>query len=142
MTVRFGFADVARLADKLRDVPLDMRRQVRKRVAEAGGEVLVAVRGAASWSSRIPAATTMRTTFAHNREGVEVRVSARKAPHARPLEFGSQGNPGVVRHPLFGDEDHWVEQPTRPFFMRTVASKREATLRKVEQAVDDALRGI
>lgn len=68
-----------------------VRRQVRKAVGEAGADVLGAIRAEAStFSRRIPAATKITTSFAGKRAGVKVTTSSKRAPHARPLEFGNK----------------------------------------------------
>lgn len=79
-----------------------------------------AVQQEASWSARIPGATRVQTTFGRRRQRVAVIVDKKRAPHARPLEQGSQGNRTTVRHPVFGDRNNWVAQPTRPFFATAI----------------------
>jgi hypothetical protein len=75
------------------------------------------MRQRASYSSRIPSATRMTVRFTAKGGGVFFRVSSAKAPEARPLERGNKGRPGATfRHPVFGDSEDWVTQPTRPFF--------------------------
>jgi hypothetical protein len=66
-----------------------VRANVRAAVVEAGDPLLSRVRDAASWSTRIPGATRMATSFGVTRSGVTIRTSATQAPHARPLEMGN-----------------------------------------------------
>ena len=40
-----------------------IKRELRKAVAEAGAEVISAIRAEASWSTRIPGATTLAPSF-------------------------------------------------------------------------------
>ena len=66
-----------------------VRKQLRAATAEAGAELLAAVKSEASWSSRIPGATSVTFSFSANKAGARLKVDKRKAPHARPLEQGN-----------------------------------------------------
>jgi hypothetical protein len=91
-----------------------LERDLREGVKAAGQEALDAVRAEASWSTRIPAATRLKISFAARGAGVSVVTDARMAPEARPINHG--GNSGVFRHPVYGDRTTWVEQAANPFF--------------------------
>lgn len=137
MTIRVRYARVSWFGERLRAVPKELRRDVRKAVREAGADLVQAVRGAASWSTRIPRATTMKVAFGSRTAGVRVAVSNRRAPHAKVHEFPNRGT--MIRHPVFGDTDVWVNQPARPFFRRTVNAERRAVVAKIEKAIDGVL---
>ena len=79
-----------RLTDKA--FAASLRKNIRKAVTESGAEMVAAVREKASWSTRIPAATSMQTLFAGKVVRVAVRVNAKKAPHARPYEMGNRND--------------------------------------------------
>jgi hypothetical protein len=74
----------------------------------------------AVWSERIPGAITARV----NTHGGEIVVSRRKAPHGSLYELGSKGNRGQIRHPVFGNRENWVSQPTRPFIRPAINYNR------------------
>jgi len=133
--VRFDF-----FGAKLKAVPKEARAAVRKAVREAGVDLTQAVRGAASWSSRIPGATTMKVGFGARSAGVRIAVSARRAPHAKVHEFPN--NRATIRHPVFGDRDAWVNQPAHPFFRKTVNANRRAVVAKIEKAIDRVIDGL
>lgn len=133
--IRIDGSEVRAFADQLRDFPKDMRRSLRREIREATGELTRDIKSNASWSSRIPGAVKTRVGFGARSSGVQVYVDARAAPHARPLEFGNRG--GFNRHPVFGGPA-WVEQPTRPFFMRAVRSNEKQVVAHVQSAIDDA----
>jgi hypothetical protein len=84
----------------------------------AGEGAAQAVRAAAAWSTRIPAATSVQVSFAAKSGGVRVKVDASRAPEARPINHGGQG--GEFRHPVWGhgprNKWHWAPQAARPFF--------------------------
>jgi hypothetical protein len=137
-----GIGGVDLLVDWLRSVPSEARSDVRKAVIAATREMRADMAARASWSSRIPRAITTRTSFA--RGSVELRVDARRAPHARPYEgIGTRG--GTFRHPVFGSayDDRngwtWVTQAARPFFFPTVDRHREKVRDAVETAVFKSL---
>ena len=124
-----------------------LRKELRDGVREAGQKVLDAVKERASWSTRIPAATTMSVSLAAKSAGVVIRTSAKRAPHARPLDQGSQGGGGTVdRHPVFGrgdqtrDEWTWVEQPTRPFFSAAAEASTPEIEARMRRVMDDVAR--
>ena len=135
-----------------------VKRNLRKAVTEAGAEVTAAVKARASWSkgtvrpddkegkssgrTSIPAATSLAMSFGAEKVSVRVKVNAKKAPHARPLEFGTKGNPGMNRHPVFVKKGQkvakgrWVNQPTREFFFSAAEALTPTIERKIQTAID------
>jgi hypothetical protein len=121
----------------LRAIPREVRRDVGPAIRKAAAPVLTQARSNASWSHRIPAATTLKVLYGQKRSGVILSTSAKRAPHARPYE-GLLGR--TFRHPLFGDREHWYTQAARPFDWPAVQANREAVGRAVAEVVDDAAR--
>lgn len=117
-----------------------VRRHVRAAVSEVAADVLSGIRADAGWSTRIPRATKMRTTFGAHSAGAGIVTSARQAPHARPLQFGSHGNPGYDRHPVFGKPNVRVNQPIRPFFFDAAVRQGPAFERRMADAIAQTLR--
>ena len=81
----------------------------------------------------------MAMSFGARTVGVRVRTNATKAPHARPLEFGSKGSPGVNRHPVFvkkGEKGAWANQPTREFFFSAAKAMTPVVEQKIQAAID------
>jgi len=68
------------------------RKRTRAAFLEAGADMISRIRSGASWSSRIPAAVKLQTTFSARSSKVKVLVDAKQAPHARPLEVGNRSN--------------------------------------------------
>jgi prophage DNA circulation protein len=113
-----------------------MRKNIRAAVAESGAELLQAMREKASWSKRIPAATSIATAFSTRAASVRIKTDKKKAPHARPYEMGSKaGGGGQLRHPVFGRKT-WVVENTRPFFFAAVEAKTTEIDAKMQAAVD------
>lgn len=113
-----------------------VRREIRLALSQAGADMVGLVREAASWSSRIPDAVSVKTSFSATRGRAEVIVDAKKAPEARPLEGAGKG---TFRHPVFGS-DTWVEQQTHPFFFPAAAQVAPQVSRDMEAALDKIAR--
>lgn len=112
-----------------------LRKEIRAAVNEAGADILAKARAEASWSSRIPDAMYIRPNFTARSAGIRLVVNRRKAPHARPLEFGNKdGNPDVLENGTGG------KMPTHPFFFKSVDALDGATKQKFLDAIDKACR--
>lgn len=133
-------ASVRLFADRLKNVAPTARRALRVKIREAAAELTGELRRQSVWSTRIPGAVYMKVGFGPRSSGVRVGINAAKAPHARPLEFPNRG--GMVRHPVHGDRENWVETPGRPFFFKAVSAKQDVALRKVGDAIDEAIKGL
>lgn len=66
------------------------RKRLRQALTESADEVQSKARANASWSSRIPSAVKVQTTFSTTRAKVALVVDAKRAPHARALELGNK----------------------------------------------------
>lgn len=128
------YQSVKELARDWGRVPIELRRELRPRLRQAGEHVRNAVRQNAGFSSRIPGAVGLTVSFASRTGGVRVRVNSKRAPHARPLE--NLGKAGSFRHPVYGNRDVWVSQAAHPFFFPAVQANRD----KVKGLVADAVR--
>jgi hypothetical protein len=125
--------ELAKLARDLHRMGPAGRRRLKKAFTDAGAPLQADARSRASWSSRIPGAISVRPLMSDVRGmvGVQLRVSAANAPHARPYEGMGQG--GTFRHPVYG-HDVWVPQATRPYAFPAV----KATADKILPAIGDA----
>lgn len=140
MEARFDSSEVRALVKDLRQVEDGklITRELRRELKVAAAPIAAQVKAGASWSKRIPRAVSVGTSFSARRTGVFIRVSAKKAPHARPLENG--GKTGTFRHPVFGNRERWVSQPARPFLFATVQARMPTVEQAAVQAVDKAAR--
>lgn len=140
-----------------RAMATSVRKQIRTGITRAGADLISAVRAEASWSSRIPGAVSLKTSFGARSAGVTVVVNAKRAPHARPLEFGNKNVPQVshlslrhrapagraLRHPVFPDptktrdEWIWVDQEIHPFFFAGVAAATPLVEARMRKVLDD-----
>ena len=110
---------------------------LRKGLRKAAEPIKQQVQGNASWSSRIPGAVSIGTAFSAKRTGVFLRVNAKKAPHARPLE--NNGQAGTFRHPVFG-RNVWVAQRARPFFFPETLRHMPEVEKAAAEAIDEAAK--
>lgn len=141
MSVRVRQVQLTTFARNLSDVPQELRKELRPKVRKIAGKVQRQVQQNASWSSRIPGAVKTRVSFSQRSPGVSVYVDSKAAPHARPLEFGSSRN-RQLRHPVFGNPDVWVSQPTRPFFMQAIDQTGSDAHIEITDAIDRALGSV
>jgi hypothetical protein len=143
VTAPLGSVAVSKLAAELHRMPAATRRALRRRLTALGQPLLSDARRRASWSSRIPAAMSVRPIADANRGrvGIQLRVNASQAPHARPYEgLSAQGSESYFRHPVFGDRETWVSQLTRPYAFPAVVSAGEKARGEVAAAAEDAAR--
>lgn len=126
------------LSKALVDLPNDLRKTVRPRLVASGEGLRAQAAANAAWSKRIPRSLKVRVKFTGSRPGVYVLASRAIAPHARPIE-GITGN-ATFRHPVMGDRDVWVEQPTRSFLAEAARQRGDEVVQNVTAAVEDALR--
>jgi hypothetical protein len=137
------FRGISDLVTAFGRIPDSLRKELRPEIRAAGMELADDMRRRASYSSRIPGAIGVRAAFQGRMSGVTIRTDRRKAPHARPLEVGSQGAmSSTFRHPAFGNREVWVTQRTRPFFFPAVAAGHERLRSRIEKAVEAAQREV
>lgn len=141
LELKFDAAEVRDLIADLRQLEggKEIISALRRNLRAAAAPIKAQVQANASWSTRIPAAVAIGTAFGAKRTaGIFIRVNAKKAPHARPLENG--GRAGTFRHPVFGNPQVWVSQPARPFFFGQAAQNIPQVERAAAEAVDEAAR--
>lgn len=136
------YDSIKQLARAWGQVPIELRRALRPAIRAGSDELVRDMRARASYSSRIPNAIRSTVSFASSSGGVTIRVDARRAPHARPLEGATNSRGGYFRHPVFGDRTTWVSQPTRPFFFPAIKAGQAQLRRHIHEAVRASLRGV
>lgn len=124
--------EIRALLRAMAQMPKDLQRELRPALREAGGEILKIAAINSTWSERIPHALELRVSFSGRRPGVFIRVNAKQAPHARPLE-------GILadewRHPVYGNRDVWVSQRARPFLLPAARAGAPAARQLIAEAV-------
>jgi hypothetical protein len=122
---------VRALAERMGTLPAELRTELRPKLLHAASLIASDARNRASWSTRIPGAISVSASFNSRTGGASVRVSARKAPHARPYE-GIDGN-ATFRRQVYGKA--WVTQETRPFLMPARRAKEATAIAEIAAAV-------
>lgn len=144
MSAPLASVAASQLARDLHKMSRAQRKALRARILPLAGPLLTDARARASWSTRIPAAISVRPVVDHarGRVGVQLRVSVADAPHARPYEgLSRQGSSSYFRHPVFGDRDaEWVPQETRPFAWPAVVARGKDLRNAAAAAAEDAAR--
>lgn len=137
------YLSIRQLAQELGMVPKELRSELRPKLRAGAQHITDDMKSRASYSTRIPSAIRMSVSFAARSGGITIRVDNRRAPHARPLELGNHGGRAAsFRHPVFGNRDVWVTQPTRPFFFPAVKAGRPQLRKNVSDAVRASLRKV
>ncbi|GAB1823577.1 HK97 gp10 family phage protein [Herbidospora sp. RD11066] len=134
-----GGEELRRLIGELGKIPKELRAALRPVLRKVVDPIFVQAKANAAWSSRIPGAMRITTTFSGRRPGIAITVSKKKAPNARPLE--NLGMQGMIRRPVFGHRDRWVQQRARPFLFPAVTAKANVAMaEEVGRVVDQVAR--
>lgn len=143
LSVTVTSTDLRQFYVDLKAARADLMPELRRGMKSAAKPLVDAVKKEASWSSRIPAATSAKVSFSAKSAGVTVKVDSTKAPEARPLD--NRGRNGQFRHPVFADAQNltrrdwaWVNQQAQPFWSTGLA-KADADVDKAMLGVLDAL---
>ena len=126
-------ASLKRHQDKLLALDKTTRNALKAEMRTIGAAVANRAKRNASWSTRIPGSIKVRTRLTGKRPGVIVLADASKAPHARPYE-DIEGR-GAFRHPVFGHEDRWVPQRSRPFLAPALRAELPSAKARLAEAV-------
>lgn len=122
----------------------DTKKLLRTRIRESAKKPLAKAKQNASWSTRIPRATSLSIQLTARRTGVTLRTRKAKAPHGRPYEH--RGKKGTFRHPVFGQSLEprstwtWVNARARPFLWPAAEPWRKNIDKEIGKAVDEVKR--
>lgn len=133
-----GRNEILRLRRELGEIPRELQRRLRPLMRREGQPVLQDARRRASWSTRIPPATKLSTSFTRRRAGLHIQVDRRRAPHARNWE-DLMGR-GESRWPVFGNREVWSGLPSRPFLEDAAFARGPAVVAAINQAIDQTAR--
>lgn len=129
--------DLPAFAKRLREADRQMEKDFLAAEKAAGEIVASAAKAKASSFPGKRRTTRIADSIQVRRRGTKVSVVAGKgAPEAAPLEFGSDGNGGTLRHPVFGNYDVWASQPSHPFLLPAAEENFDAFQAAVGAAVD------
>lgn len=112
-------AGLKKLVYDFAKISKENKTYLRRNMKKIATPTLHKIQGSASWSTRIPGSTKIKTGFTARFAGVRIETDRNVSPHARPYEHA--GQPGMYRHPVYGDESKdrklwtWVSAPARPY---------------------------
>jgi len=132
-----GRAELQRIIYDLGAISKDLKKELRPAIREGAQPMLQGIKRNASWSSRIPKATRLSTSFSGRGAGpgVSIITDAGKAPHARVYE--NDGNPGTFRAPLFGNRERWFTHAARPFFAPAVRKYGPEVVEAIDKRISE-----
>lgn len=68
--------------------------------------------------------------------GARIRADGRRMPdHMKALPAYVEGERARWRHPVFGDRDTWIAQPSHPTFYRTLRPTERQARREIDRVV-------
>lgn len=105
-------------------------RDLPRRLKRAAKLVCDQAKVNASFSRRIPAATSVRGADKPGDEYVEVFTDGNLAPNAAPFEYAEY-------HPLWGNRKYEYRQPHRAYMSDALIQRANAAAEEIAQAVDD-----
>jgi hypothetical protein len=126
----------------------ELKERLRPAMRNAGESIRRDMQQRASYSTRIPGAIRMTTSFSARSGGVKFRVDSKRAPHARVLERGNLGGRhSTFRHPVFARSSNrsdwvWATQQTRPFFFPALKAGGRDMRKQITGAVQASLREV
>lgn len=143
-----GTGDFLRLSRALKDAGRgELRKELNKGIRTAAKPVIAATRSEAL--SRLPQRGGLARQVAKEPQRIEVRTGARTAGVRVVVgrkRGGARGaNRGVIRHPVFGNRERWVDQQVPPDWFdkparRSAPRIRRAVERSMEAVADRIVR--
>lgn len=99
--------------------------------------------GSTGLRRRLSKAVTLRVKTVGRNAQVSILMSTAKMPdHQKALPAYMEGTKSPWRHPLFGNDDDWKEQPAHPYFFPVVRKLGPASKVAVNKVVHDIERKI
>jgi hypothetical protein len=139
--IDIDFEGVEALRDAFFALPRATKATLREKLLDAAHDLAESWKSNLSYSHWQPDAVVVQTRAS----GAVVRLNTSLAPagheaEPRLQEFGNAGS--TIRHPVFGNTDAWVNQPTHPAMIPAIADNREATAEKALAAVKEAAASV
>jgi len=113
-----------------------MKRNIRR--AEQPAKAAVAASAVGAEMFKASRAVKPNNRFTGKSAGLGLKVDAKIAPNARPLDKPNDG--GFNKHPVWGNRRVWVKQKARYFFDRGANAAFDACQKEMEAALQDVVR--
>lgn len=122
-----------------------MRKELPKRLRKAVAPIVAAAKdNAAQVSPGKPIKIGTRVRLV-GRNGASIKILATSpsdGPLAGLLERGakgSKGNSGSFRHPVYGNRNVWVDQPTQPYLQPALDAHQDEAIAGTSEVITDVL---
>ncbi len=117
-----------------------MRKALPANLRKAAAPVVQQAKAnAAAISPNIKIGTRVRLV---GRNGASIKIigsSPKKPAIAGLLERGNKGGSKTIRHPVFGQQKVWVEQPTQPYLQPALDAKGKEAIAGTSEAITQVL---
>ncbi|MEV6791243.1 hypothetical protein AB0M87_04410 [Streptomyces sp. NPDC051320] len=88
-------------------------------------------------------ATRLEVKKSGKNAGVAIRVDGRKMPDRQgSLPAYMEGTKPRWRHPVFGNQEVWVQQPPHPYFYRVMRAQGPKSRKAVNKVIDGITKDI
>lgn len=144
--------DEAQGKERLRELTRELRRAARPLAKAAKAAALAnpskgwnAAHGRPSLRAEMSRAVSITAKTKGKRAGVRVYVNPKRMPSGhKALPKYVEGTVGWTRwrHPVFGNENVWVQERAHPFFTRAVTPGERNAQRACERVIDRMIRDL
>ena len=135
-------AELPRLMRDLRAVDRNLANEVKRNIRKAEQPAKHAMEASAAAAGMMKASRAVKLSnrYGGKSASLSLRVDAKIAPNARPLDKPNDG--AFNRHPVFGNRRNWVDQPERKFFDRGADAAFSACEKEMGEALDAVVRAL
>jgi hypothetical protein len=139
MVIRVTCRELPILIRQLKLADPELAKQMKREIRQAERPAVLAMQQSAAGADMMKAARAVKVSnrFTGKTASLGLKVDARIAPNARPLDHPNRG--AFNRHRVFGHP--WmVDQPARPFFNRGSVGAFDACEKGMNNAFDSWVR--
>ena len=120
-------AGTKEMRTRLRKIMAEETKPLRKAIKQSAIDTLPTKGGLNKWAASTP---SQNTDFREKSAGVRIRMS-KKGHDLAAL------NRGRLRHPLFGNREHWYTQSIAPgFFTKPIEEGGDALKQRIQAAIE------
>lgn len=133
--------DFRTLIARVKEFDPKMATVLRRELRQSGDGIIAAQRELLAAdgpvTEQISAGLRTRVTAGKTRQSVSVKSTG---PRVAGYNLAAVFEKRVIRHPVFGDTNAWVEQPGRPYFNPPIKREYAAMRGRIADAVENTLR--
>lgn len=144
-SIRVDDSELRELAARLKEIDPELRKELFKRLRAAAKPITPATRAVAL--AKLPAGGGLNKQVAEAKQTITARAGKTTATVAVVLSARQRGSgawgadQGLVRHPVFGNRERWVNTKVPPrWFTDTAEKEAGGRADEVDQVMDDIAR--